>query len=382
MENKTKSNLLVKALYIHIPFCDHICIYCDFYKMIGSPTKQDKYVDYLVKEIDLRKEYLSSIETIYVGGGTPSNLSINNIKKLFDKLSEYIDLSKLKEFTFECNPNDVSIELLNTLKSYYVNRISLGVQSFNNDKLTFLRRNHTKDIAINAIRLIKEVGFSKISCDLIYGLDFDSVDLIKKDLDTLINENVTHISCYTLIIEDKTILNHFIHFDYKPLSDDKEAEIFGFVNDYLRKFGYNHYEVSNYALPTHESIHNLHYWDLDEYIGIGANASGFIYHTHYTNINNLDKYYEGIDKMNLCYKEENTLTKSEEMDEYLMVGFRKLEGISKNIFKNRFNCDIIKEYPNIINLINQGYLEETKENIKIREDYIYLMDNILLKIFN
>ena len=371
-----------KALYIHIPFCDHICLYCDFYKMIASSVKQNEYINYLIKEIELRKDYLSNVETIYIGGGTPSILSQANIRKLFNKLKQYIDLDEIKEFTFECNPTDVNINLLNILKEYNVNRISLGVQSFDDDKLKFLRRTHNKEIAINAIGLINEFNFEKISCDLIYGVDFDTIDLIKNDIDILIKENVTHISCYTLIIEDKTILNHFIKFGYNPLPDDKQAEIFAFVNDYLRDFGYNHYEISNYAKEGFESIHNLAYWNLDDYLGLGANASSFINHKHFTNINKLDLYYQGINDYNLLYKEENELSLKDEMDEFLIVGFRKINGINKNLFKNRFNYDIIDVYKNITMLVNQGYLEEDSDYIKIREDYLYLMDNILIKILD
>ena len=375
---------LPKSIYIHIPFCDHICIYCDFYKMIASCDKQDIYIDYLIKEIDLKKSMIDyHLDTLYIGGGTPSSLSFNNLNKLLTKLNEVIDLKNLKEFTIECNPIDLNNDLIDLFKSFYVNRISLVVQSFNNDKLKFLHRNHSRDIAIKAIRLLKEKGFTNISCDLIYGLNNDTIDLIKNDLDIIINENIPHISCYTLIIEDKTILNHFIVLGYILLEDDKEAEIFAFVNDYLQKFGYNHYEVSNYAINGYESIHNLAYWSLDQYLAFGPSGSSFINHKHITNINNLNKYYEGIDKGVLNYSEDNLLNINEEMDEYVMVGLRKVNtGINKNLFKKRFGYDIIDVYGSIISLVNNGLLIDDGENIKISEDKIYVMNSILLKIFN
>ena len=370
----------IKSLYIHIPFCDHICIYCDFYKMIANINKQNEYLEYLIKELEIRKDDLQNLETIYIGGGTPSTLSINNLNKLLSYLSNNINLDNIKEFSIECNPKDINQDLINLFKLYHVNRISLGIQSFDNDKLKFLNRNHDKDIAFNAIKLLQDNDFNNINVDIIFGLNNDNKELVKNDLDTLISLGIPHISVYTLIIEDKTILNRFISFGYSPLSDDKEAEIYGFVSKYLRDFGYNHYEISNFAKNGYESIHNLCYWDYDNYIGVGANASGKVGNIRYTNINNLNKYYQGIINNNLCYKEYIDLDKKDLMDEYIMMGLRKINGINKNIFKNRFNCDIIDEYNNINLLINQGLLIDKDNYIKIKEDKIYIMNSILLKI--
>lgn len=380
MINK-ENNKSIKSLYIHIPFCDHICIYCDFYKMIGTIDKQNEYIKYLIKELELRNDELNNIETIYIGGGTPSILSIDNLKLLFDKLKELIDLNHLKEFSFECNPKDVNDELIDVLMRYNVNRISLGVQSFDNHKLSFLGRNHNKDIAINAIKLLQENGITNINCDLIFGVDFDDLNLIKNDIDIINSLNVPHISVYSLIIEDKTILNHLIKRDYHPMDDDKEAEIFGFVCDYLKEMGYIHYEISNFCKEGYESIHNLSYWNYDDYIGVGANASGKTSNIRYTNINNLKKYYEGIDQNKFNYYEYLVLDNNDMMDEFMMMGLRKIQGIKINEFKNRFNCDIIDIYENTPSLINQGLLINDKGYLRIPEDKIYISNFILQKIF-
>lgn len=374
---------LPKYLYIHIPFCDHICLYCDFYKMIAKDEIKEKYINYLIKELELKKDLIpKDLKTIYIGGGTPSNLDLNLLDKLFNALSKYIALDKLEEFSIECNPKDINIDLINLLNKYHVNRISLGVQSFNNEKLLFLRRNHTKDIAINAIKLLQENGINNINLDFIFGLSTDNIDLIKNDLDIAISLNVKHISFYTLIIEDKTILNKFIKAGYKPLSDDVEADIYDYINKYLSNFGYKHYEISNYAIPGYESIHNLCYWNNYNYLGLGANASYYIDNIRYTNINNLEKYFKGIDNKNLEYLEEIKLDIDDMMYEEVMLGLRKLDGVNKLNFINKYKCDIIEIYPKILDLIKQGILIDDGEYIKVNEDKIYILNDILLNILD
>lgn len=380
------NNQKIKSLYIHIPFCDHICVYCDFYKMISKEEEKEKYVNYLLKELEIKKDLLNDIETIYLGGGTPSNLNHNLLDKLLLGLSKYINFNNLKEFTIECNPVDVNQKLIDIIIKYNINRISLGVQSFNDLKLKYLKRNHTQKIILNAINLLHSNNLFNINCDLIYGLEIkndfiDNLDVIKNDLDFIIKYNIPHISCYTLIVEDKTILNKFIkEMKYKPLDDDLEADLFDFINKYLKEFNYNHYEISNYAKEGFCSIHNLRYWNNEYYLGLGANASYYYDNTRFTNINNLKKYYYGIDNLNLEYLEKIKLDKEDQMYEEVMLGLRKLEGINKNNFLKKYNCDIINVYKGIIPLIKQGILIDDGENIKVKEDKIYILNDILLSI--
>lgn len=393
-------NRNIKGLYIHIPFCNNICIYCDFYKMISKEESKKEYINYLIKELELKKDLLrdnnnnnsnnsnncNNIETIYIGGGTPSCLSLDDLKKLFSNLAKYLNLNKLSEFTIECNPNDITLPLINLFKEYHVNRISLGVQSFNNQKLKYLNRTHDKNIAINAIKLLKNNGFNNINCDFIYGLEIkddfcDNIDLIKEDLDIAINLNVPHISFYSLIIENKTILNKFIKENkYQEMDDDKEADIYDFINEYLKKHHYIHYEVSNYALDNYMSKHNLIYWNNDYYLGLGVNASYYYNNTRYTNINNLKKYYQGIDNLEMIYSEKEQLTIDDVIYEEVMLGLRKLSGINKNNFFNRYNCDIIVKYPKIKKLIDNKILIDDGDNIFVSEDKIYILNDILLEI--
>lgn len=379
-------NQKIKSLYIHIPFCDHICVYCDFYKMISKEEEKEKYVDYLLKELEIKKDLLNDIETIYLGGGTPSNLNHNLLDKLLLGLNKYINLKKLKEFTIECNPIDVNKGLIDIILKYHINRISLGVQSFNDLKLKYLKRNHTQKNILNAINLLHSNNIFNINCDLIYGLEIkdefiDDLDVIKTDLDYIIKYNIPHVSCYTLIVEDKTILNKFIkEMKYKPLDDDLEADLFDFINKYLKGFDYKHYEISNYAKEGFYSIHNLRYWDNEYYLGLGANASYYYDNTRFTNINNLKRYYTGIDNFNLEYLEKIYLDKEDQMYEEIMLGLRKINGINKNNFLKKYNCDIMSIYKGIISLIEQGILIDDGENIKVKEDKIYILNDILLSI--
>lgn len=379
-------NRKIESLYIHIPFCDHICIYCDFYKMIAKEDEKEKYLNYLIKELHIKKDLLKDIKTIYLGGGTPSNLSLTLLEKLFIEINNYIDFSHLEEFTIECNPIDINQNLIDMLKKYHINRVSLGVQSFNDRKLCYLKRNHTKEIAINAIKKLQENKITNINCDFIYGLNLkdqfiDNIEIIKNDLDIAISLDIPHISAYTLIIEDKTILKKFINEKkYQEMDGDLEADIYDFINQYLKDNNYNHYEVSNYALNNYQSIHNLTYWNNDYYLGIGANASYYYDNTRFTNINNLKLYYQGIDNLDLIYSFKEKLNKNDIMYEEVMLGLRKIKGINKNNFFKRFNCDIISIYKNISKLIDDKILIDDGENIFVSEDKIYILNEILREI--
>lgn len=374
------NNMPVKALYIHIPFCDHICIYCDFYKMLKTNDEVNRYFNYLIKEIDLKKEYLNNIETIYIGGGTPSVIDENNLLKLFNKLSLYIDLSKIKEFTFECNPKDVNLNLISIFKKYNVNRISLGVQTLNNHKLKILNRNHIDNDVYKAINLLKDNNIDNISCDLIYGLRDDNIELLKNDAIKLINLGVKHLSCYTLIVEDRTILKHMIDtINYKPLDDDKEALIYYNLSLFLEKNNFKRYEISNYCLEGYESKHNLIYWMNENYIGIGAGASYFINNVRYKNISNLKKYYSGIENNQLVYEEKEVLTKEDDIFNEIMLKLRTSKGINLKDFSKKYNISF-KDVTDYNKHINEGNLIEKDGYVYINPKKTYVMNSILVDL--
>lgn len=372
----------INSLYIHIPFCDHICIYCDFYKMIAKEQTMEKYFNYLLKELDMKKDYLKELKTIYIGGGTPSCVPIPFLRRLFLKLSELINLNSLTEFTVECNPKDVKKELVDFFKEFNVNRISLGAQSLNDDKLKALNRNHLCNDIYNAINLLKNNSITNISCDLIYGLQNDTYELLEEDILKLINLNVKHISCYTLIIEEKTILDRMIkHCNYKPLDDDIEADLYEKITNLLQSKGYKRYEISNYALEGFESVHNITYWMNENYIGVGAGASYFIDNIQYKNITNLNKYYDGIDNNNLSYSEKNILSKNDLIYDEIMLKLRMSKGINLNDFYNKFNISLLDICKLDKHLQNENLILENN-NLFVNPQKMYIVNYILTDILS
>lgn len=350
--------------------------------MISNENEKKLYIDYLIKEIEMKKNLLNDITTIYIGGGTPSILSNNLLEKLFIHIFKYVDINKLIEFTIECNPLDIvnNTYLMKLFKKYHINRVSLGVQSLNNDKLLFIHRNHKCCDVFKAIDILQENGIENINCDLIYGLNTDTYELIQNDINCLIKKNITHLSCYTLIVENKTILNKMIkEYNYKPLEDDKEYEIYKGINKLLKDNGFIHYEVSNYAKKGYESLHNLTYWLDEYYIGLGANASYYYNNTRYTNINNLKKYYEGIDNNNLNYSEQIEVNIATNIYERIMLGLRLLKGIDVNKFSKDFDIDLLS-INKIKSLIDNNIMGFDGNNLYVCENSIYVLNEILIRI--
>lgn len=374
----------IEAIYIHIPFCDHICTYCDFYKMIAKDTLKEKYIKYLIKELELKNKIydFSDIKTIYIGGGTPSSIKTYLLKELFIKIKELINLDKISEYTFEANPCDISYDLAKLLKKYQINRISLGVQSLNNKKLSILGRNHTKKEVINAINILQNSKIYNINADIIYGIGNEKFNLIKRDLKILSRMNLTHFSTYSLILEQKTILSQKLaKNEFKLMNEEKEKKIYYQIIKYLQKKGYYQYEISNFSKPNFESTHNLTYWNNEHYLGIGANASYYIDDMRYTNINNLELYFKGIDNKDLIYLEKTKLDKVDKIKEELMLGLRKIKGISLLEFKDKYQEDLIDLYPVINDLIKDKILILNDNFLSISKKKLYMMNEILLKFF-
>lgn len=376
----------IPCLYIHIPFCDHICSYCDFYKRIAKEEVINKYVLYLEKELILKSQdgLLKNINTIYIGGGTPSCIGLNNLNILFSILKKYIDFNNINEFSIECNPKDISNELIKLFKDNKVNRISLGVQSFNNKKLKLLNRNHDKKIILNSLQLLKQNDFSNVNIDIMYGLPNDNIRLLKQDFKYLKKYNIKHVSCYSLILEPRTILyNKYKQGNFKLFNEDKEAKLYYQIQSILFKLGYNQYEISNYCLKGYECFYNLNTWNNNNYLGIGTSASYYINNKRYTNIKNLNSYFESLDQNKMLYFEEEVETKESKMYEEIMLGLRKICGINIINFNNKYNCDILNEYPNINFLIKNDLLKlDENNNLFIPFNKLYISNTIINKILS
>ena len=371
-------------LYIHIPFCDHICAYCDFYKRVAKKELITKYIIYLEKELILKKNLLNNINVIYIGGGTPSSIGIDNLQILFKILQKYINFNNLIEFSIECNPKDISHELITLFKNNKVNRISLGIQSFNDEKLKLLNRNHNKKIAINSLKILNEMNFNNINIDIMYGLPNDNIDILIDDFSFLKQYNIKHVSCYSLILEPKTILYHkYLKGQFEIFDEDKEANLYYLIQNHLESLGYKQYEISNFSLPNYQCHYNLNTWDNNNYLGIGTSASYYIDNKRYTNIKNIDSYFESLDHNNLLYFEEEVENKESKMYEEIMLGLRKTTGININNFNNKYNCNIYEIYPNISFLLDNKFLSlDTNNNLFIPKDKLYISNTIINKILS
>ena len=359
----------MNAVYVHIPFCKHICSYCDFCKVLHIKTFVDDYLDALQNEI-IESYDGEFVRTIYIGGGTPSCLSHQERVKLFRIMSNFKRMSDC-EYTIECNPSDITEDFLDDIVQAGINRVSIGVESFDKNNLKFMDRNiDFKDLS-NKISMLRQRGISNINLDLMYAIPGEKMSTLKKDLSLLLKLEPTHISTYSLIIEEHTRLSND---NVKYISPDEDRKMYDFICTYLKKHGYNHYEVSNFAKEGYESKHNLTYWLNEEYYGFGLGASGYKGGVRYTNTKNLSEY------INHKYrKEELLLSYKDQTDNELMLGFRLLKGINLDDFYDKFNANIQELYP-VEDLIKQKYLIYKNGYLYINPEYIYTMNEILTKL--
>ena len=356
----------MRAVYIHIPFCNSICSYCDFCKFLNYENWTEPYLKALKEEI---KEYYEGdkVKTLYIGGGTPSALKEEYIDKLFNILKVF-KLKENAEITFECNVNDITEEKLITLKKHNVNRLSIGVESFNKYNLKLLNRKHDKKQIIEKINLCKQNGLDNINVDLIYALPTEDMRILKKDIAYLLKLDVEHISTYSLIIEENTALHNK---KVKNIDEELDSKMYKYICKKLKKKNYIHYEVSNFAKEGKESKHNLTYWDNEEYYGFGCGAHGYINNMRYENTRSLNKYFNKEFRL-----EEFLVSIQEEMENEVILGLRKLKGISISKFKEKYDKDI-REVFKIDQAIELSYLEQKGDYLFIPEDKIYIMNEII-----
>ena len=357
-----------KGVYIHIPFCKSICSYCDFCKVL---YKQEWVMPYLKKlNREIKDLYMDDIiNTIYIGGGTPSSLSKEELEILFRIITRFD--TDLEEFTFECNLNDINEELLKILKDNKINRLSIGIETFNQDLQILIKREHSFEDAKSKIELCRSYGFNNINLDLMYGFKEETLKDLKKDLKLFLKLNPEHISTYSLILEDSTILKNM---NYENCSEELEVEMYDYIRKTLKKHHYNHYEISNFAKEGYESKHNLKYWNNEEYYGFGLGSSGYIDGIRYNNTRSLKEYIENEE-----FSTKEILTEKDIMDNEIMLGLRKIQGISLDKFKEKYNISMDKAYP-IVPLIKNEELLIDKGYVKINPEKIYIMNEILIKL--
>ncbi len=375
------------SLYFHIPFCHHKCIYCDFYS-VARKFDTSVYTDALIRELIYRKDFFQNmneskqkeyLDSIYFGGGTPSLLNIKDIARVFDTIHKYFALSPDCEITFEANPENINTEYVLGLKQIGINRISLGVQSFEDKDLKLLNRSHTSLLAKKAIEILMDSGLQNISIDLISNLPNTSLQGWKKNLETFLYYGLPHISCYNLMREDGTMLDKLLTKEKLFLLEEKEQiEQMKLTYEILHQNNYIHYETSSFALQGFYSRHNMAYWTFRKYLGLGAGAHSYNSKERFWNIADLYQYTERIFSDDFTsIMEKETLTNKNKYNEYVMLTARLNKGLSLNYVKKNFPEYFSYFSCQITQLIKTGFL--TSELCPTQKGWL-LQNNLILSL--
>ena len=363
------------SAYVHIPFCTQICYYCDFSKVFIKNQPVDSYLEHLLQEFhsyDIQK-----LRTLYIGGGTPTALSASQLEVLLDGLTKNLDLSMLEELTIEANPGDLNADKIAVLQNSAVNRVSLGVQTFDDKMLKKIGRSHTeKDIYENIDRL-KLAGFDNISIDLIYALPGQTMEQVKENVAKAISLDIPHMSLYSLILENHTVFMNRMRRGKLPLpKEELEAEMFEYIIAELERAGFEHYEISNFSKQGFESRHNLMYWDNAEYYGIGAGASGYVNGVRYKNHGPIRHYLKAVEEGSARINEEH-LSQREQMEEEMFLGLRKKSGVSIARFEEKFERSFQELYGDIVkDLIRQGLMQVEGDRVRMTKRGLFLGDTV------
>lgn len=360
--------MLKISLYIHIPFCEKKCYYCDFVSFPGN-SKVDLYMDNLIKELGLYKDRLASyeIDTIFIGGGTPTSIDPVHIESLMDYINKNFNTKNLREITIEGNPGTINNEKAAIYKKIGINRISLGLQSLNNNLLKAIGRIHTAEEFIDSFKILREAGFNNINVDLMFGLPSQTLADLLDTITEVVDLGVDHISLYSLIIEEDTLINKW---NSKGLLDmpkeDLEREMYHKSLELLEMKGYGQYEISNFAKPGYKCKHNLVYWRVESYLGLGLASHSNLFQRRFWNVSKLNSYNHLLASGNTPIEGQEEIHKEMEIAEYIILGLRLNMGIIKSEFKNRFNLDISNMYRGVIDkYVNNGLLYEDESCIKL-----------------
>jgi oxygen-independent coproporphyrinogen-3 oxidase len=367
---KPRSNVDIPSLYVHIPFCEHLCAYCDFAKVFYKQSWSESYLASLFKELE--DKHPTKFQTIYVGGGTPSVLPLSQLTKLLSVLSPF--LVKGGEFTVEGNPESLTKDKLLLMHKYGVNRLSIGVQSSSPRLLSLMERKHTFLDAVRVVKEAKEVGFPSINCDLIYGLPSETLEEAKQDAEAFISLGTDHLSAYCLSVNPGT---SFYDAGYREMDEDEAADMYEAILSSFRKAGFDRYEVSNFAKDGHMCRHNLTYWRDEQYMAIGLGASGYEGEFRYKNTRSLKKYLAGQ------YEEEREkVTLKDDLEYFFLTNLRLEKGFLLSDFRARFGFSFLEKYGvEVDSLKKEGLLEVTSNSVFATDKGILLLDKILLSLY-
>ena len=337
------------GIYIHIPYCKQACTYCDFHFSTNLSTKH-LLVASIVKELEQRHQYLKNIEleSIYFGGGTPSLLSVSELETIFEALKQFFTISKATEITLEVNPDDIFAKNLTVWKKLGFNRLSIGLQSFNNDELIWMNRAHNAEQSIKSVLLAQDVGFDNITIDLIYGSKFQNLSTWENTLTKALSLNTQHISSYNLTIEDKTVLGQKNARGKEPsVNDDLSSNQFLMMTGILKQAGFIHYEISNFAKQGFIAKHNSNYWLQKHYLGLGPSAHSFDGVSRQWNIKNNNAYIKAINN-NTTYFEKEELGLNDRFNEYVLTHLRTFWGCDAKEIKLLFGEEIQTHFLNLV----------------------------------
>ncbi len=371
------------GIYIHLPFCSSFCLYCDFYSEIDGREQRRRYLNALKSEISERVDYFGGVlpDTIYMGGGTPSLLDNEEIADLADTLRNRFEITHLREFTLEANPDDITPQKLESWLRAGVDRLSIGVQSFCDDHLVWMRRRHSSDQAINAFKMAREAGFDNISLDLIFGFEGLSDEQWGYNIAELIALSPEHVSCYQMSIEpDGELASLADAGRYNELAQEVCAAHYSLLQQMLKKAGYRQYEISNFAIPGRESIHNSSYWERIPYLGLGASAHSFDGRScRCRNIAEMKSYIdamEGNDSIKI--RSEEILSEDDKFNEQIMLGLRKVAGLSISSLES---SRLAKIKPVLDYLTSTGDIISEGGIIRITEEKLFVSDGIMQQLF-
>ncbi len=373
------------GIYIHIPFCRQACYYCNFHFSTSLHYKND-FITALLNEIELQSanNYLQNqtIETIYFGGGTPSLLSNEEVKTILDKLHQRFPVVPNAEITLEANPDDVTDEKLLGWKAAGINRLSIGIQSLFDEDLQWMNRAHTATDAKQVIQKARDAGFETFTVDLIYGTPGLTDDKWKQNLDWVLQQNITHLSCYALTVEEKTPLDKQIRLHQKTDVDaEQQSRQFLILMDYMQQAGFEHYEISNFAKPGHRSKHNSSYWHGTHYLGLGPSAHSFNGNTRQWNIANNQQYIQSL-QQNIIPFEKEELTATQQLNEYIMTGLRLMEGCDLNFVSEKFGAEKAAQLKTDASVfVNKHWLIDEDNHLVLTREGKLFADRIASELF-
>ena len=379
------------GLYVHIPFCVSKCNYCDFNSYKVDKNSKERYIEDLKKEINIYKEEkekkgneYEEISSVFIGGGTPSILSSEEIKHIFEIIKVNFKIKENAEITMECNPGTLTKEKLITMKNIGINRLSMGLQAVQDHHLKSIGRIHTYEEFEKNYKEAIEVGFNNINIDLMYALPNQKIEEWKESLRKIVGLNPSHISAYSLILEEGTQLyNMYENKEFEMIDEDTDINMYNYTINYLKENGYNQYEISNYAKEGFDCRHNILYWKCDHYIGLGPGAAGYLNNYRYSNVESLQEYHKKLNKNEKPIENIEELSVEDKIQEKIFMGLRMNEGIKFEDFKKQFNIDFKDKYiKQIKELKEKELINESITGVSLTQKGREISNSIFVEFIN